>query len=161
MLPVNTQEIDRHPCQHDGQAGATHHGLRPQAEDQQEGPEQQVDDGEQQADLWIRGTVTCTDATAPGIRAPSPFLTHREALGGQSWVSLSSVAPTPRALMGQVLCQQTLANVGSGTVRGVGGPREGTILVVLRGGIKQGLIIQLCARNGQRSPCRWRSLLVY
>lgn len=121
MLPVNTQEIDRHPCQHDGQAGATHHGLRPQAEDQQEGPEQQVDDGEQQADLWIRGTVTCMDATPPGIRAPSPFFTHREALGGHSWVSLSSVAPTPRALMGQVLCQETLANVGSGTVKRGGG----------------------------------------
>lgn len=64
MLPVDTQEIDGYACQHDGQADATHHRLRPQAEDQQEGPEQQVDEGEQQADLRNRGYVSCVDPMA-------------------------------------------------------------------------------------------------
>lgn len=70
VLPVNTQEIDGYSCQHDSQANATHHGLRPQAEDQQEGPEQQVDDGEQQVDLWNRGVVSCVDPMAPGSGHP-------------------------------------------------------------------------------------------
>ena len=79
VLPVNTQEIDGHSCQHDGQASATHHRLRQQAKDQQEGPEQQVDDGEQQVDLWSRGAVSCVDPRGPRIRASSFFSTYREA----------------------------------------------------------------------------------
>lgn len=105
MLPVNTQEIDGHACQHDGQASATHHGLRPQAKDQQEGPEQQVDDGEQQVDLWSRGAVSCVDRVAPRIRASSLFSTHRE-------------APLRAKARLQVLCQQMLVNSGSSMGRG-------------------------------------------
>lgn len=79
VLPVNTQEIDGHSCQHDGQASTTHHGFRPQAKDQQEGPEQQVDDGEQQVDLWSRSAISCVDAMGPRIRVSSFFSTYREA----------------------------------------------------------------------------------
>lgn len=80
VLPVNTQEIDGHSCQHDGQADAAHHRLRPQAEHQQEGPEQQVDDGKQQVDLWSRGTISCVDPVSPGSGHPSLFFTLRESL---------------------------------------------------------------------------------
>jgi len=51
VVPVDAQEVDGHAGQHDGQADAAHHGLRVQGEDEQEGPEQQVDDGPDQADL--------------------------------------------------------------------------------------------------------------
>lgn len=51
VVPVDAQEVDGHAGEHDGQANATHHGLRPEGEDEQEGPEQQVDDGPHQADL--------------------------------------------------------------------------------------------------------------
>lgn len=51
VVPVDAQEVDGHAGQHDGQADAAHHGLRVQREDEQEGPEQQVDDGPDQADL--------------------------------------------------------------------------------------------------------------
>lgn len=70
MLPVDTQEIDRYSRQHDSQADATHHRLRPQAEDQQEGPEEQIYDGKQQIDLWDGSTVSYV---APRMRAPSLF----------------------------------------------------------------------------------------
>lgn len=51
VFPVHAQEIDRDTSKHDGQANATHHRLRVQREDQQEGPEQQVDDRPHQTDL--------------------------------------------------------------------------------------------------------------
>lgn len=73
MLPINTEEIDGHSCQHDGQADATHHGLRPQAENEQKGPEQQVDDGEQQVDLWSKGVIRWVDPTDPGLGHPPPL----------------------------------------------------------------------------------------
>lgn len=100
VLPVNSQEIDGHSCQHDSQAGATHHGLRPQAEDQQEGPEQQVDDGEQQVDLWIRGAVSCVGPEAPRIRYPlssSPTGKHFEGKAGPACPSPTSRQGPPRA----------------------------------------------------------------
>lgn len=39
VVPVDSQEVDGDTGQHDGQADATHHGLRVQREDEQEGPE--------------------------------------------------------------------------------------------------------------------------
>lgn len=73
MLPVDTQEIDRYSRQHDSQANAAHHWLRPQAEDQQEGPEQQIYDGKQQIDLWDRSTVSYVALRGFRMRAPSLF----------------------------------------------------------------------------------------
>lgn len=51
IVPVDSQEIDRDAGQHDGQASATHHGLRVKREDEQEGPEDEVNDRPYQADL--------------------------------------------------------------------------------------------------------------
>lgn len=54
VVPVDSQEVDGHASQHDGQASATHHGLRVEGEDEQEGPEQEVNDWPDQADLKER-----------------------------------------------------------------------------------------------------------
>lgn len=43
VLPVDSQEIHRDACHHDGQTNTTDHRLRVERKDQQEGPEQQVD----------------------------------------------------------------------------------------------------------------------
>lgn len=51
VVPVDSQEVDRDAGEHDGQAGATHNGLRVQGEDEQEGPEHEVNDRPYQADL--------------------------------------------------------------------------------------------------------------
>ena len=52
VVPVDSQEIDGDASQHDGQADATHHGLGVEGEDEQEGPEEEVNDRPYQADLW-------------------------------------------------------------------------------------------------------------
>lgn len=54
VVPVDSQEIDWDTSQHDGQADATHHRLRVKGEDEQEGPEDEVNDGPNQADLQDR-----------------------------------------------------------------------------------------------------------
>lgn len=51
IVPVDSQEIDGDACEHDGQADAAHHGLRVKGEDEQEGPEDEVNDRPYQADL--------------------------------------------------------------------------------------------------------------
>lgn len=51
IFPVDSQIIDGDASQHDGQADATHHGLRVKGEDEQEGPEEEVNDRPNQADL--------------------------------------------------------------------------------------------------------------
>lgn len=51
IVPVDSQEIDGHAGQHDGQANATHHRLGVEGEDEQEGPEEEVNDRPYQADL--------------------------------------------------------------------------------------------------------------
>lgn len=51
VVPVDPQEVDRDSSQHDSHAEATHHRLRVQREDEQEGPEQQVDHWPHQAHL--------------------------------------------------------------------------------------------------------------
>ncbi len=51
VFPVHPQEVHRDACQHDGQTDTADHGLRVEREDQQEGPEQQVDHWPYQAHL--------------------------------------------------------------------------------------------------------------
>lgn len=51
IFPVDSQEVDGDASQHDGQADAAHHRLRVKGEDEQEGPEDEVNDGPDQADL--------------------------------------------------------------------------------------------------------------
>lgn len=51
VVPVDSQEIDGDASQHDGEADATHHRLRVEGEDEQEGPEDEVNDRPYQADL--------------------------------------------------------------------------------------------------------------
>lgn len=51
IFPVDSQEVDGDTSQHDGQANAAHHRLRVKGEDEQEGPEDEVNDGPDQADL--------------------------------------------------------------------------------------------------------------
>lgn len=51
VFPVDSQEIDGDASQHDGQAGATDKGLGVKGEDEQEGPEDEVNDRPNQADL--------------------------------------------------------------------------------------------------------------
>lgn len=51
VVPVNSQEINRDPSQHDGQANTTHHGLRVQREDEEEGPEEEVNNWPNETDL--------------------------------------------------------------------------------------------------------------
>lgn len=51
VVPVDSQEVDGDTGQHDGQADATHHGLRVQGEDEQEGPEDEVNHGPDKANL--------------------------------------------------------------------------------------------------------------
>lgn len=54
VVPVDSQEIDRDTSQHDGEADAAHHGLRVKREDEQEGPEDEVNDRPYEADLEER-----------------------------------------------------------------------------------------------------------
>lgn len=51
VVPVDSQEVDGDTGQHDGQPDAAHHGLRVQGEDEQEGPEDQVNHGPDKANL--------------------------------------------------------------------------------------------------------------
>lgn len=51
IFPVDSQEVDGDASQHDGQADAANHRLRVKGEDEQEGPEDEVNDGPDQADL--------------------------------------------------------------------------------------------------------------
>lgn len=51
VVPVDSQEVDGDAGQHDGQADATHHGLGVQGEDEQEGPEKEVNHGPDKANL--------------------------------------------------------------------------------------------------------------
>lgn len=51
VVPVDSQEIDGDTGEHDGEADAAHHGLRVEGEDEQEGPEQEVNYRPYQADL--------------------------------------------------------------------------------------------------------------
>lgn len=51
VVPVDSQEVDGDAGQHDGQADATHHGFRVQGEDEQEGPEDEVNDRPYETDL--------------------------------------------------------------------------------------------------------------
>lgn len=44
VVPVDSQEVDGDAGQHDGQADAAHHGFRVEGEDEQEGPEDEVND---------------------------------------------------------------------------------------------------------------------
>lgn len=54
VVPVNSQEIDGDAGKHDGEANTTNDGLGVKREDEQEGPEDQVNDGPNQADLEKR-----------------------------------------------------------------------------------------------------------
>lgn len=54
VVPVDSQEIDGDASEHDGQADAAHHGLRVKGEDEQEGPEDEVNDRPYEADLEER-----------------------------------------------------------------------------------------------------------
>lgn len=51
VLQVDPQEVDRNSSEHDGEPNAAHDGLRVQGEDEQEGPEDEVNDRPYQADL--------------------------------------------------------------------------------------------------------------
>lgn len=51
VFPVDSQEIDGDTGQHDGQADAADNGLGVKGEDEQEGPEDEVNDRPNQADL--------------------------------------------------------------------------------------------------------------
>lgn len=51
VFPVDTQEIDGDAGQHDGQADAADNGLGVKGEDEQEGPEDEVNDRPNQTDL--------------------------------------------------------------------------------------------------------------
>lgn len=51
VFPVDSQEIDGDASQHDGQADAANNRLGVKGEDEQEGPEDEVNDRPNQADL--------------------------------------------------------------------------------------------------------------
>lgn len=51
VVPVYSQEIDWDTGEHDGEADAAHQGLRVEGEDEQEGPEEEVNYRPYQADL--------------------------------------------------------------------------------------------------------------
>lgn len=57
VVPVDSQEIDGDASEHDGQADAAHHGLRVEREDEQEGPEDEVNHRPNQADLEERKKI--------------------------------------------------------------------------------------------------------
>lgn len=59
IVPVDSQEVDRDTSQHDGQADATHHRLRVQGEDEQEGPEEEVNYWPYETDLKDRTKQRC------------------------------------------------------------------------------------------------------
>lgn len=56
VVPVDSQEIDGDPSQHDGQANAAHHRFRVQREDEQESPEDEVNNRPEEADLEDKNT---------------------------------------------------------------------------------------------------------
>lgn len=51
VVPVDPQEIDGNSSKHDCKSDAAHYGLRVQGEDEQEGPEDEVNNWPYQADL--------------------------------------------------------------------------------------------------------------
>lgn len=51
IVPVDPQEVDGDASQHDGQADPAHHGLGVQGEDEQEGPEDEVNHRPDKANL--------------------------------------------------------------------------------------------------------------
>lgn len=60
VVPVNSQEINWDPSQHDGQANTTHHRLRVQREDEEEGPKEEVNNWPNETDLdWSMHVGLC------------------------------------------------------------------------------------------------------
>lgn len=86
--PEHSQEENRHPREDDDDADSTHHGLRDEAEDQQECPENQVCDGDQEVHLG-ESDGTANGGAEPSLGPPAPPPRQGWGEGGSRGAALS------------------------------------------------------------------------